>query len=727
MKNNPEPLKDIYFFSPLSEHDIKKIKEVCQEERFEKGEIVFKEGSSGDNFFIILEGSIEIFKNYDTPDRDLLAVYGKGQLFGEIALIDDLPRSATVITREPTRLLSISRDNFNRIISEASTLSISIMKSISAKIRDSNENFIKSLRERNRHLEEIHKQLKQEIEDRKWAEDRLVWQARVNEAIAKLSKALISSLSIDEISSMILEKAKQITESEYGYTAYIQVHKDYLAYPPINQEVWIKSTASDKDFTLERTGGLWEWVSKNKKTLLSNNPEEDQRYSGIPEDFLPFRNFLSAPVIINDMLMGQIAVADSTRDYSDRDIRLLQELADLYAIAIQRKISEDERDTLQMQLQHSQRLESIGILAGGIAHDFNNILFPIIGYTEMSMIKIAEGNDIRKNLEEIFKAANRARNLIQQILTFSRRSNRERKPLKVQSVIKETLDFLMVSMEKNIEIHQNIDRKCGYILGDRTQIHQVIMNLCTNAYHAMQEKGGILEVSLNQVKLNPYDIVPYMNISPGSYLHLSVRDTGYGMKRSVMERIFDPFFTTKAPGKGTGMGLSVVHGIVKSYDGCITVYSEPGKGSIFHVYLPLMDTPETNLTELSFEEPPTGDERILLADDEEQVLNMLQKMLEQLGYQVKAFISSPEAYQQFENSPDNFDLVITDMAMPKMTGEELAKKIMAIRSDIPIILCTGFSEKMSEEKAKSLGIREFVMKPVIRGEIARIIRRALKN
>jgi len=725
MRNNPEPLKDIYFFSPLSEHDIKKIQEVCQEEKFETGEIVFKEGSSGDNFFIILEGSIEIFKNYDTPDRDLLAVYGKGQLFGEIALIDDLPRSATVITREATRLLSISRDNFNRIISETSTLSISIMKSISAKIRDSNENFIKSLRERNRHLEEIHKQLKQEIEERKWAEERLVWQAKVNEAIAKLSKALISSLSIDDMSSLILEKAKQLTESAYGYTAYIQLYKDYLAYPPMNQEVWIKSRASDIDFTLERTGGLWEWVSKHKKTLLSNTPEKDPRYSKIPEGSVPFRNFLSAPVIINNTLMGQIAVADSIRDYSDRDIRLLQELADLYAIAIQRKISEDERDTLQMQLQHSQRLESIGILAGGIAHDFNNILFPIIGYTEMSMIKIPEGHDIRKNLEEIFKAANRARNLIQQILTFSRRSNRERKPLKVQSVIKETLDFLMIPMEKNIEIRQNIDKKCGYILADRTQIHQVIMNLCTNAYHSMQEKGGILEVSLNQVKLNPYDIIPYMNISPGSYLHLSVRDTGYGMKKSVMERIFDPFFTTKAPGKGTGMGLSVVHGIVKSYDGCITVYSEPEKGSIFHVYLPLMDTHETEITELSSEEPPTGDERILLVDDEEQVLNMLQKMLEQLGYQVKAFMSSPEAYQYFTDSPDSFDLVITDMTMPKMTGEELAKKIMIIRSDIPIILCTGFSEKMSEEKAKSLGIREFIMKPVIRGEIAKIIRHVL--
>jgi signal transduction histidine kinase/CheY-like chemotaxis protein len=379
------------------------------------------------------------------------------------------------------------------------------------------------------------------------------------------------------------------------------------------------------------------------------------------------------------------------------------------------KMVEERTQTLakyERQLQQVLKIQAIGTLAGGIAHDFNNILFPIVGYTELTMDEVPADCVAYNNLGEILKAANRARDLVQQILTFSRQSGQERKPTKVQYIIKEALKLLRASIPASIEIIHDIDENCRPVMGDATQIHQVIMNLCTNAYQAMQDKGGKLIVSLKEVDIGYEETVEKIGMQPGKHLRLTVVDEGCGMEASVLDRIFEPY-------------LSVIHGIVKNHRGDITVTSLPGKGSTFQVYLPVI---EDDVVATEFE--PTngaakGSERILLIDDEEQIVSMEQQMLENLGYQVTARTDSEEALHEFSQQPQNFDLVITDMTMPHMTGDQLAKKLLDIKPNIPVILCTGFNEDITEEKALAMGIQKFVMKPVIKNDLATTIRSVL--
>ncbi|MCU0592667.1 MAG: response regulator [Desulfobacterales bacterium] len=385
-------------------------------------------------------------------------------------------------------------------------------------------------------------------------------------------------------------------------------------------------------------------------------------------------------------------------------------------------LAESER-----QMQQVLKLQAIGTLAGGIAHDFNNILFPIIGYTEISMDDVAEDSPIRRNLEEILKAANRARELVQQILTFSRQNGRERKPIRVQVIVKEALRLLRASIPKTIDIHVDIEDRCNAIMGDPTQIHQVIMNLCTNAYQAMQETGGTLEVRLVETHIGYEETVKRIGIKMGPHLHLTVKDEGVGMEPSVLHRIFEPYYTTKEPGKGTGLGLSVIHGIVKNHGGFITVESTPGKGSTFHVYLPTLEDVEAEIEEAASAAKSGGSERILLVDDEMQIVDMEKHMLEKLGYRVTTRTSSLEALETFVGQPDQFDLVITDMTMPHMSGDHLARRIWDIRPGIPVILCTGYNEMMSEDKAMAMGIRKFILKPIDKDELAVAIRSALNS
>jgi signal transduction histidine kinase len=394
------------------------------------------------------------------------------------------------------------------------------------------------------------------------------------------------------------------------------------------------------------------------------------------------------------------------------------------------KMVEERTQTLakyERQLQQVLKIQAIGTLAGGIAHDFNNILFPIVGYTELTMDEVPDDSVAHNNLEEVLKAAHRAKDLVQQILTFSRQSGQERKPVKVQLIIKEALQLLRASIPASIEIINKIDDNCHPVMGDATQIHQVIMNLCTNAYQAMQDKGGTLEVNLSEVYIGYEETAKKIGMQPGKHLQLLVRDDGCGMDAVVLGRIFEPYYTTKEQGKGTGLGLSVIHGIVKNHRGDISVTSSPGKGTTFKVYLPI-----TEDAEIANELEPSngtvkGNERILLIDDEEQIVSMEQQMLENLGYEVTARTDSTEALKEFSLQPQNFDLVITDMTMPQMTGDELAQKLLNIKPDIPVILCTGFNEDITEEKALSMGIQKFVMKPVIKNDLATTIRTVLDH
>jgi len=385
-----------------------------------------------------------------------------------------------------------------------------------------------------------------------------------------------------------------------------------------------------------------------------------------------------------------------------------------------------ERKHLEDQLAQAQKMEAIGTLAGGIAHDFNNILSAIMGYSEIAGLDMPENSKAKYNLEQSMKASHRAKNLVQQILAFSRQGKQERRPMDIRPIIKEGLKLLRASLPSTIEIRQKIETDLGSIVADPTQIHQVLMNLCTNAGHAMSEKGGILEVSLGNMNMDEGAAAISAGIEAGPYLRLRVSDTGHGIHPQILKRIFDPYFTTKEAGKGTGLGLAVVHGIVKSYGGGIVVSSEVGKGSAFDVYFPRIDAVKASLgTERAEPLPLGGQERVLFVDDEETIAEIGQKLLKYLGYRVVVRTSSLEALELFRTKTDEFDLVITDMTMPNMTGEKFAQEVLKIRREIPVILCTGFSEQITEEKAKAMGIREFVMKPLVIMDLAKAMRRAL--
>lgn len=384
-----------------------------------------------------------------------------------------------------------------------------------------------------------------------------------------------------------------------------------------------------------------------------------------------------------------------------------------------------EQKSLETQLHHAQKMQALGTLAGGIAHDFNNILSPIIGYAEILQYEVADNALAQKNIREILKASHRAKDLVQQILTICRKSIPEKKPFRIQPVLKETLKLLRASIPSTIEFSIEVSEDCGSIMGDPTQLHRVVMNLCTNAFQAMQETGGTLGVKLSTEKLEKHDIAT--DLTPGEYLRLDITDTGHGIEKSILERIFDPYFTTKAQGKGTGLGLSVVHGIVMTHGGGITVNSHPGQGTTFTVLFPRIEPIKKEKEADNKLHLQVGEEKILFVDDEEPIVEVGQLMLQNLGYTVTAVTSSTQALETFRASPHDYDLVVTDLTMPQMTGDSLAKKMLEIRDDIPIILCTGYSENMDEGFTHRAGIRRFLKKPISMQELAHTIRTVLNE
>ena len=390
----------------------------------------------------------------------------------------------------------------------------------------------------------------------------------------------------------------------------------------------------------------------------------------------------------------------------------------------ERQKTEREKEILQAQLNQAQKMEAIGTLAGGIAHDFNNILGAILGYAEMAREDCLPGSVTAGDLDQVVLAGKRAKDLVKQILAFSRQAETERVPLQPAIMVKEAIKLLRSSLPTTIVIQQDIAPGCNLIDADPTQIHQILMNLCTNAYHAMEETGGVLTISLKNKMLSRQESDSYPSVQPGAFVHLSVSDTGQGISPEIRERIFDPYFTTKGVGKGTGMGLAIVHGIVQRYGGFIECRSVIGEGTVFDVNLPVIA--EASLPEAATDSIiPVGRESILFVDDEEILAEMAQSMLTRLGYTVTVRTTSLETLATFENQPDAFDLVITDQTMPGMTGLDLARRMLQIRPDLPIILCTGYSSQVSEEQARSAGIRGFALKPIDKADLAALIRKVL--
>lgn len=380
---------------------------------------------------------------------------------------------------------------------------------------------------------------------------------------------------------------------------------------------------------------------------------------------------------------------------------------------------------IQSQLQRAQEIQAIGNLAGGIAHDFNNILCPIVGMSEMLMEDFVPGSLEYENAAAILKAGNRGSQLVQQILAFSRQSENKKIPIRIQAVIQEVLKLCRASIPSSIEIQHDIQLNSGLVMADSTQIHQVAMNLITNAFHAVEQNEGKVYIELKEITITKGgEIVG--NLKPGKYQRLSVSDNGYGIPPEITDKIFDPYFTTKETGKGTGLGLATVLGIVKDHHGDIKVTSTPGEGAILDVYLPIMKpSQETVITPEKKIGNKGGTESILLVDDEEPIVLLQKKILERLGYRVTERVSSLEAFKAFEANPDKFDLVISDMTMPGMTGDKLAQRLLALKPNLPIIICTGYSDRINEESAGTLGIKGLIMKPVRKNDLVQMVRDVL--
>jgi PAS domain S-box-containing protein len=435
-------------------------------------------------------------------------------------------------------------------------------------------------------------------------------------------------------------------------------------------------------------------------------------------------------VLSGDKVETNIKSPLDQRDYRITHMPIQNQNGTISKMTIFRDITEylqavSEKEKAQAQLMQAQKMESIGNLAGGIAHDFNNILSSIIGFAELALDDAPKDTSLEDSLQEVRSAAKRAKELVKQILAFARQADEKRIPIQPRLIIEEVLKFIRSTIPTTIKIRQDIGSD-SLIMGNATQVHQVLMNLCTNAAHAMEDSGGVLKVSLRDVVVKRADTLNFVGLERGEYVEIAVADTGGGIGPDVIGSIFDPYFTTKGPGDGTGMGLAMVHGIVESYGGKINVDSRLGKGTAFTVYLPVTGKRKT-LGAYVPEQLPSGRERILFVDDELTLVKMGSKILSRLGYAVTTRTSSIEAFELFRAKPDAFDLVITDMTMPNLTGDKLAVELMKIRRDIPIILCTGYSKKISDETALDIGIKAFAYKPIVRADLANTVRKVLDD
>ncbi len=433
---------------------------------------------------------------------------------------------------------------------------------------------------------------------------------------------------------------------------------------------------------------------------------------------------VGAVLVFRDITERKQADMALQKAHDELEIRVEERTGELQKAYENLKKETVQREQLETQLRQAQKIEALGTLSGGIAHDFNNILAAIIGFTEIVAGHLPAGSKDTLHLKKVMEASLRGRDLVRQMLTFSRKAEQEKKPLRLSPIVNETVRLVRATTPTTISIRINVHGESGPVLGDATQMQQVLMNLCTNAAHAMQEKGGVLDIGLTDLDIPPSNGNPH-GMEPGRYVRLSIRDTGTGISPDIVDKIFDPFFTTKKLGEGTGLGLSVVHGIVKQSDGHIAVESEPGAGTTFIIYFPKVAGAVKSEGRNKDEEVPTGAERILFVDDEELIVAMGEEILAELGYEVTSLTSSREAFSLVKEDPSRFDLVITDQTMPEMTGIDLAREVLALRPDMPIIMCTGFSHVVDAGTAKAAGVKAFAMKPLTKSEIAGTIRSVL--
>ena len=557
----------------------------------------------------------------------------------------------------------------------------------------------------------------------------LVSQVKVALRIKKAEDALREQK--DSLNRMVQERTAALRESERKYREIFENIIDVFYRTDNEGVIRIVSPSVEQIF-----GYAPDQVIGKRLAGFYVNPEDRNQFLSVLQEKGEVKGY-EAPLRAKN---GSVVwVSTNAQFYRDEHGNILG-VQGISRDITDRKLAMKEKAKLQDHLQQVQKMESIGSLAGGIAHDLNNILFPISGLSEMLLDDILPDSPERESIEQIHKSAQRGSELVKQILTFSRQSKPRKLPIRIQPILKEVLKLARAAIPMNIEISSHISTDCGLVSADPTQVHQIAMNLITNAYHAVEQSGGTINVELKETAIGSNigmfhpafgekdELPPHAmpgDILPGGYLCITVSDTGTGIDQTLVDKIFDPYFTTKEQGKGTGLGLSVVHGIVKEHGGDIRVYSEVGKGTAFHVYLPLLKDDRDSKTAAVTRMYPTGCERILLVDDEESIAAVERMMLEKLGYQITVRTNSLDAVSAFKANPGNFDLVISDKGMPLMTGEQLARELISIRPEIPIIICTGFSYEIDEQQGKAMGIKGFLMKPVSLVDMAEMVRKVL--
>lgn len=594
-----------------------------------------------------------------------------------------------------------------------------------------NQNLEERILERTAELMATNERMQEEIEQRLRTEEVV----RQNNRYLRIANALTKSTIVAKSEKELIGEVCRIFVEDAGY---LMVWFGYVQHDAKKSIVPVAQYGDEDDYldSIELTwvdeeigrGPIGTAVRQMSPTICSdtyNDPcflpwKEAAQQRG-------YRSCLALPLVDENECFGTLTVYSSSMgSFTIEEVDFLtvstREL--LYGIKVLRNSSEkrqieQEKATIEKRLNQAQKMEAIGTLAGGIAHDFNNILSSILGYSNLIMETLPKDSEGHDYIQQVIKAGKRATDLARQILLFSRQSGDDHcKPVRIQPVVKEALKFLRSIIPSTILIRQEIDESCGIINADPTQLHQVIMNLCTNAKYAMQEQGGVLEVNLKPVDLKQH---PY-----GSFVCLEVIDSGCGMHQEVKDRIFDPFYTTKIIGEGTGMGLAVVHGIIEKYNGFIRVSSKVNVGTTFQVYFPMLTKVENTVTqEVSAKQIQGGIESILVVDDEAPLLDLYTQILEKLGYTITSYGSAVEALEEFTNNPDKYDLILTDMTMPRMTGAQLALETMKIRMNVPVILCTGFSDQIDKEKTLSMGLKGYLPKPFVRADLALLIREVL--
>lgn len=645
----------------------------------------------------------------------------------ESTLLDSLMAQAIIAVEHARRFqaMQAQAEALSRA-NQALEHEIAERKYAEARLQQAQEELEDRVRERTSDLEQANNRLQAEIAERTQAETALRQRETQLQHLTAIGRIISASLDIQEVYQRFAEEVAQLLPFDRITLTNVD-ESQQLATVDYVWGMSVEGRGPGDAYPLP--GTIAEEVMRSatgKLVLIDHDASIQQKFAGsVSLERSGLRSHLVHPLLIHDHVIGFLYLGTAEPNaYDEQALNLVESVSNQIAGAIANAQHYAERKRLETQLQQAYKMEAIGTLAGGIAHDFNNLLAVIIGYTELLSLDLATGNGATSYLQEILTACRRAKSLVQQILTFSRQRDPERQPVSLCRVVNETLQLLRASLPTTIAFQCHIDPQSGAVMADPTQMHQVLMNLCTNAEHAMRQNGGLLEVRLEAVRVDASFATHHPPLRPGPHARLIVRDTGQGIPHEVQARIFDPFFTTKAVGEGTGMGLAVVHGIVTNHDGAIAVESQQGCGTKFTIYLPQWKEADTEDIQPA-DQLPAGRGNILFVDDEVALIRAGQAMLTHLGYTVTAYTSSDEAFTCFQAAPHTFDLVITDQTMPHMTGEMLSQAIRQVRPDVPIILCTGFSHVITQENALSMGINAFLQKPLTMHDLGAAIQRVL--